>query len=185
MKLKRNIAACTGVLLVLVLGVAMVCGGCKQKTPEWTYDPTHTSGEQNDNSTTTGDTAGNGGGQSPSEFTDAFNDPNAPSVEIGIVDREELDSTTGDTTGGTTGGTTDTPAPSTKPVSPTEPSYDDEGYMTYESYMALTGEEQMAYCKSFPTLKDFNAWFNAAKEAYDAAHPKETIGPDGNIDLNP
>ena len=41
----------------------------------------------------------------------------------------------------------------------------------------------MAYCKTFPSVTDFNNWHNAAKAAYDAAHPKETI-TDGNITLD-
>lgn len=40
MHLKRNIAACAGVVLVLVLGVMMVCGGCKASEVEWDYTGT-------------------------------------------------------------------------------------------------------------------------------------------------
>ena len=77
-----------------------------------------------------------------------------------------------------------TTAPTTVPTEPTEPSYGEDGYMTYESYMALSGEKQMEYFYTFPGVKEFNDWYNAAKKAYDEAHPKETIGPDGNINLN-
>ena len=77
-----------------------------------------------------------------------------------------------------------TTAPTTAPATdPTEPSYDENGYLTYESYMALTGAEQYEYFLTFPTATDFNNWYNAAKKAYDEAHPKETI-TDGNITLD-
>lgn len=181
MKLRRNIALGTGLLLVLLLGITMICGGCKGKDAEWNYTPNY-------------NTTGSTGDTTTSERTDAFGDPTAPNADVSLEDKETLDSTTdsttGTTTGGTTGGTTTgnttggtTDSTTGETTSPTDPSYDEDGYMTYESYMALTGPEQDAYRETFPTLKDFNAWFHAAKAAYDAEHPKETI-TDGNITLD-
>ena len=86
-----------------------------------------------------------------------------------------------------TGSTTDSTPPSdpTNPTNPTDPSQPAEKtYLTYEEYIALSGAEQNAYCQSFPSLRAFNDWYNAAKKAYDEAQPKETIGPDGNINLD-
>ena len=61
---------------------------------------------------------------------------------------------------------------------------DADGYWTYEYYWSRTGDEQWAYMKTFPTLKDFNAWYNKAAAAYEATRPVETIGPGGVIELN-
>lgn len=66
----------------------------------------------------------------------------------------------------------------------TNPTYDKDNLLTYEEYEALSGDAQYAYYLSFPSAREFNDWYNAAKKAYQDAQPKETIGPDGNIDLN-
>ena len=71
------------------------------------------------------------------------------------------------------------------------PELDENGYWTYEYYKSRTGQEQMDYMYSTFKKPDgkvdvaaFNRWYHAAKKAYDEAHPKETIGPDGIIDLH-
>lgn len=192
---KRNIVACAGCLLVLLLGITMVCGGCKKDdTPDWNYS-----------GTTQGTTQNTEGTKAP---TPAGPDDPAPSVDISIVDREDLEGTTAPTTDqqeGTTAPSTGveerptipniptnptTPNNPTTPVIPTtpapgpaEPELDTDGRWTYEYYISRTGEEQMAYYDTFPSMKEFNKWYNAAKAAYDAAHPKETI-VDGNITLD-
>ena len=51
---------------------------------------------------------------------------------------------------------------------------------TYKEYMALSKSEKTAFYKKFPTLGDFNRWYNAAKKAHD--DEKLVIG-DSNIDL--
>ena len=70
------------------------------------------------------------------------------------------------------------------------PEVDENGYWTYEYYISRTGKEQMEYM--YNTFKQpngdvdvlaFNKWYNAAREAYEAAHPKETI-TGGEITLN-
>ena len=99
-----------------------------------------------------------------------------PQATVEIVDRG--DETFTSSTEGTT-----LPDQTTAPTAATEPSYDEDGYMTYESYIALSGEKQMEYFYTFPDGAAFNEWYNAAKKAYEEAHPKETIGPDGNINL--
>ena len=67
------------------------------------------------------------------------------------------------------------PTPSGPPAYPT--------LITYEEYMAMTGDEQMAYYRTFPSMQEFNKWYNDAKKDWEDAHPKETIGPDGTIVL--
>ena len=102
-----------------------------------------------------------------------------PEATVEIVDRGDEDFTTATNPSDQTNPTT---APAA-PTEPTEPSYGEDGYMTYESYLALGGEKQMEYMRTFPSLKEFNDWYNAAKKAYEEAHPKETI-TDGNITLD-
>lgn len=51
---------------------------------------------------------------------------------------------------------------------------------TYKEYMALSKSEKTAFYKKFPSLGDFNRWYNAAKKAHD--DEKLVIG-DSNIDL--
>ena len=154
MKLKRNIAVAVACALLVCLGVAMVCGGCGTETPEW------------------------------SALTTRPASTAIPEGTVQVADRGDEEFTVG------TKPEEEQTTPSTAPTEATEPSYDESGYMTYESYMALGGEKQMEYMYTFKKpngdldLKAFNDWYNAAKEAYDAAHPKETIGPDGNIDLS-
>lgn len=190
MKLKRNMIACVGCVMVLLLGVAMICGGCKKdKQPDWTYTGTTAAGtEENTDGT-----------QNPTP--DGSDEP-APSVNIEIVDREDLEGTTAPTTGqggpdiGGNIGVTDRPANPTDPVTPTTPApttptpdpagpeLDADGYWTYEYYRSRTGNEQYAYMQTFPSVRAFNDWYNAAKAAYDAAQPRETIGSDGVIELD-
>lgn len=194
MKLKRNMIACVGCMLVLLLGIAMVCGGCKKnEEPSWTYTGPATTESQNT--------------EESKKPTPAGPDEPAPSVSIEIVDREDLEDTTAPTTdqggsdiGGNVGvedrpaNPTDpatpttpaptTPAPTTPPSDTAGPELDADGHWTYEYYVSRTGDEQYAYMQTFPSLRAFNDWYNAAKAAYDAAQPKETIGADGVIELN-
>lgn len=51
---------------------------------------------------------------------------------------------------------------------------------TYKEYVALSKSEKAAFYKKFPSLGDFNRWYNAAKKAYD--EEKMVIG-DSSIDL--
>ena len=53
--------------------------------------------------------------------------------------------------------------------------------LTYEQYEALSADEQEAYCDTFPSLKEFIKWFNAAKAAYEGE--KEVEEMDGTIHI--
>lgn len=53
----------------------------------------------------------------------------------------------------------------------------------YEAYQAMSGQAQMEFFEQFDDPMDFFAWLNAAKEAYEAAHPDIEIGDDGVVDL--
>ena len=243
MHLKRNIAACAGVLLVLVLGVAMVCGGCKSSDVEWNYTGTFGKDNETEASSTDGTTRPTGNTRPtvtmPEETTAATGETTVPTESSSGGGNTQTPPASGGNTGGNTGGTTsggntggttsggntgegntgggstgnEDPAPNpdtptdpeetttpdtpTNPDTPTDPeetttpdtptdSQEPEGpqILTWEQYQAMTGPEQYAYSLTFPTLTDFNNWYAAARAEYEAAHPKETISPDGNIDLN-
>lgn len=130
-------------------------------------------------------------------------DASAPSVDLEITDREEFptEPNTGDgdtessnpttpqggTQGGTQGGNQGGSQGGNQGGSQggsAGPELDENGNWTYEYYRSRTGQEQMEYFYTFPSVSAFNEWYNAAKKAYDEAHPKETIGPDGIIDLH-
>ena len=64
--------------------------------------------------------------------------------------------------------------PSTEPAQPQQ--------MDYMTFQNLSGAEQQAYMESFASLEQFFAWYNQAKEEYEAANPPIDVG-DGNIDI--
>ena len=55
--------------------------------------------------------------------------------------------------------------------------------LTYEEYNAMTAEEQEEYFHSFKTVEDFFAWYNKAKQEYEANQNYTEIGGDGNINI--
>ena len=55
--------------------------------------------------------------------------------------------------------------------------------MTYEEYNALSAEEQEKYFNSFKTVEDFFAWYNKAKEEYEASQDYIEVGEDGNLNI--
>ena len=70
----------------------------------------------------------------------------------------------------------------TEPTEPAVPAPTIPETKQYEWYQAMTGEQQVAFAKTFDSLADFFDWYNAAKEAYEKENPGVEIG-DGNIDL--
>ncbi len=76
----------------------------------------------------------------------------------------------------------DTKPEDTKPEDTTPPETG-SGITEFEWYIALSGEEQLAFYNTFPSAKEFMEWYNAAKAEYDALHPTETVPNDGNVDL--
>lgn len=55
------------------------------------------------------------------------------------------------------------------------------GSLSYEEYIAMSGEEQQKYFESFESVEAFFEWYNAAKAEYEAN--REEIEVDGEIDL--
>lgn len=65
---------------------------------------------------------------------------------------------------------------------PTVEDAEDDGEVTYEEYIAMSGAEQQKYLESFDSIEAFFAWYNAAKEKYDKENPSIEIG-DGSINM--
>lgn len=172
----KHIILIVALVLVLAAGITVICVGCNQnKNPE--------GGAANG----TAQAPGNQNGTGTADPSNPANEGTLPGG-FELIDREELDDDTGTTP--TTNPTNPT-TPTTKPTNPTTPApgtdgpeLDENGYWTYEYYISRSGEEQMAYYRTFPSMAEFNKWYNAAKAEYDRKHPKETIGPDGKIELN-
>lgn len=53
----------------------------------------------------------------------------------------------------------------------------------YEKYQSMSAEEQMEYMNSFESVDAFFAWYNSAKEEYEAQIPVIEVG-DGPIDMS-
>ena len=172
MKMKRMLLT-TACLMVLILAVSMICVGCKKEkdtTPEWNPSA-------GDNQSANGTEGSGSAAVNPTHATNSEGEI-VPGGSLELIDREELPTTPEETP-------SETPTNPTAPtMDPNAPQLDADGYWTYEYYISRSGEEQMAYYKTFPSMEAFNAWYNRAKKAYDEAHPKETIGPDGNIVLD-
>ena len=64
----------------------------------------------------------------------------------------------------------------------TQPEENTTEGMTFSQYNALTPEEQEAFISSFPTLRDFIDWWNAAKAAEESGSG-DVITGDPSIDL--
>lgn len=80
-----------------------------------------------------------------------------------------------------------TPANTTPPNAESQPEESQGGEsseeMTYEKYIAMRGDDQMAFFNTFGSVEEFVAWYNTAKEKYEAEHPEIEI-ENGEIDLD-
>ena len=97
--------------------------------------------------------------------------PAAPAVGGGSTGGGSSKPSGGSTTGGSTTGGAATSGPAAG--------------ITYEDYMAMSGEEQMALSEKFTDLGEFISWLGGVKDAYDAEQEKNEIIIDGDtvIDL--
>ena len=83
--------------------------------------------------------------------------------------------------------TTPAPQPTTPPQSdsmdPRDPLSENFQFttLTFEGYLAMTGEQQAAVVKKFASPEMFVNWYNLAAEEYKAAHPDVEIGENGMI----
>lgn len=107
-----------------------------------------------------------------SEPTEAEQDPSQPSSATKPEDPSEP----------TSGQPEDPSEPSEEEtVDPSEPDESQSG-VTYEEYMAMTGDQQQTYYTSFASADAFFAWFNEAKKEYDEQKQEVELG-DKPVDL--
>ena len=60
-------------------------------------------------------------------------------------------------------------------TAPTTPSSTAPAYptlITWEEFMAMTGDEQWAYYKTFPSIEVYNEWYDNAKQEWEQKQPK-------------
>ncbi len=76
-----------------------------------------------------------------------------------------------------------TASPTEPAVPPTEPSAPAPEDVDYETYNAMSGDEQLAFLESFDSMQEFFDWYNAAKAKYEAENPGIEIGPGGTVDI--
>ena len=69
----------------------------------------------------------------------------------------------------------------TQPAAPEETQPEGEQKVTFAQYVAMSEQEQEAFVASFPSLRAFMDWWNAAKAEEEAEEP--IIVDDGVIDL--
>ncbi len=111
-------------------------------------------------------------------------------IEIYTYGRIVTEETTRDADGDTDDATPEVTAPNTPPA-PSIPQQTEtttlppvpSGSISYEEYIAMSGEEQEAYFMQFSDPMAFFVWLETAKAEYDAKNPSIDIGDDGNIDL--
>ena len=106
---------------------------------------------------------------------------NTPTVETtestmsGLVQDDELDGE--ETMPVQTATPIETEPPVTDATSPVT------GMLTYESYEAMTEEQQIAFMETFESIEAFFEWYNTAKAEYETQNPGIEID-DGIIDLD-
>lgn len=169
MNKKIYIIGAVVLVVLLVLAAFLIKGGVSQKNPD-TTDPQNvtTVATTGTEQTEPEDTATEG-----TEATQEVIPPVTLDVEAGVGTRGDVPNT--DTT------------PETKPQ-PTDPSQNTKPDMqkpdslSYEAYLAMTGDQQREFCDSFESISAFRGWLLAAKEAYDKEN--EAIEITGPIDLN-
>lgn len=178
MKKKTIITLCAALALVLVAGaviVACLTGGAPEVSD--------TTGNTEQALDTTGDT-----GEGQTENTAEPTENSGPVSEMGVSDREDFDEGTTPTENTTTPVEIDSTKPTeTEPTEPSQPqtSVDtsDPANVTYAQYIAMAPEDQEAFVESFPTLKDFINWRNAALEK-EEERDTEILDGSGEIDLS-
>ena len=74
-----------------------------------------------------------------------------------------------------------TEAPTNAPTEPPEDTY--KAPENYEEYLAMSGEHQVRFMDSFPSVEAFVDWLKQARQAYEDAQDKIQVGGDGTIDL--
>lgn len=189
--------------IILALAVALALAACRSNTEDPTAAPTEPTSVQTEAPETVEAT------EAPTELTipgepDPYDtlatapsteptaEPTQPAAEetlpgdvdvsLGVVPGEstpDLDEEDGNGNSGTA------QQPQTQPTTGENSGSNDAPVITevtYESYIAMSGEQQQAFINQFASVEEFVKWYNASKEKYDAEHPDIEIGGDTVID---
>lgn len=162
-------------LVGLSLALILFTAGCGKKQPAPADDPTQPSPVAGPEPTDAG--------TDPTEATDPAQADTQPQAEMGVTNREEFSDGSGtEETKPQQPDTGAAPAPENTDPQPLPPAdLTDPASITYAQFLAMTDEEEEAFVESFPTLRDFINWRNAALEK-EPDRDKELL--DGNeIDL--
>ena len=72
----------------------------------------------------------------------------------------------------------------TRPVTPAPPATQPQVPMlSYEEYLNMTPQEQQDHYLTFPSITEYMAWLDAAKQAYEDSLDRIEIEGDGNLDI--
>ena len=71
-----------------------------------------------------------------------------------------------------------------QPVTPAPPATQPQVPMlSYEEYLNMTPQEQQDHYLTFPSITEYMAWLDAAKQAYEDSLDRIEIEGDGNLDI--
>ena len=140
--------------MMLLLCMSVLLAGCKEKEAEATK-PTHIGVEED------------------------FFDEVEPTLQTEKDPTNATESTTGPTTA--TEGPKETNPVVTTPVqnettAPTDQN-DSAKDIAFETYLAMSGDEQRAFAKTFPSMDDFFLWYDKMAAQYDQKDVIEVTGP--------
>ena len=170
MNFKRTICIIAAMAMVLLLGACTV------------VEPQNNAGTQASGNVTTEAPTGTSTEVPTDAPTDAPTETptNAPTeTPTNAPAGTPTDAPTNAPTGTPTNAPTDAPT-----EAPTEPSADNyKAPENYEEYIAMSGEDQMRFINSFPSVDAFVDWVTAAREEYEASKDKTPLGPGGIIDV--
>ena len=146
-------------LLLFLMGLLVLMAACSGQNTEPATTAVEQSGEQSTNT------------------TEAETQQTLPGYAGYDPDRGEVETTQETTSGETTAQETTVQTETTAP----QETENKEHSTSYEAYLAMSPEQQLAYMNSFPQLESFIAWFDAAKAEYDENN--QGIVVTGPIDL--
>lgn len=191
---KTHVAAISAAgVLLLLLAVVMICGGCSNRSnPEWDFSwkPQTTDGSTDAAGTTTGETTNTTtdnttgtSGETTTAPSQGQSGGSGSQGNSGGADNSTKPSTP--TTKPTTPSTTP-PASTdaTTSTEPTPPETEGKRLLTWEEWLALNKakdyETMKAYRDSFPNQEAYFAWLENAEAEYNATMPTT----DGKIDFS-
>lgn len=142
-------------------------------------------GSNDDNAGNTGNTGNNSSGGNSGNTGNSANNTSSGNTGNSGSNTGNTGNANSNQGGSANSGTGNENAPAVSggstPAESTDPSTGID-YASYEDYINMTPDEQMAYYNQFPSMPDFVKWYNEAKAEYEKTHGAIDVG-DGNINL--